>query len=256
MLLAERKVVLTVGDRLAPGPCAEPVGRLLLRYAPSATLQGDPVTATQVAQAAARCGLPGPAAILEARAALRGNRPARAVELATSVLEKGSAPRDAARMVKALGEVALGNDAAALADLDELAAHHPNDREVRKTRARLLLRTGAAAKAMADAQAALRVDPEDASACWVLMIAAGEAGDHEAERGARQCYETFREDETQRHLARLRRDRSPRRRPGGGADPHPPGAGALRVGLGSAVRDVVVTSTSTPGQGDGLTCCR
>ena len=98
---------------------------------------------------------------------------------------------------------------AALSDLDELAGRYPADREVWKTRARLLLRTGAARRAMADAETALRVDPEDASACWVLMIAAGEAGEADTERRARQCYEAFREDETQRQLARLRRDRSP-----------------------------------------------
>lgn len=205
LLLAERTARLDVGAALAAGPCNEATARLLTRYAPSATLQGDSATATRVAQAAARCGLPGPGALLEARAALRANQPARSSELSAGLLARGGVPEAAARMVHALSAIALGDDPTALADLDRLAAIAPRDREVWKARARLHARSGDPQRALADAAEALRIDPEDASACWVQMIAAGEAGRADVEREARRCYEAYREDESQRQLARLRR---------------------------------------------------
>ncbi|MCC7542687.1 MAG: hypothetical protein IT379_41105 [Deltaproteobacteria bacterium] len=206
--LATKTVRVALGPELREGACVRAANPLLLRYAPSATMQGDSASATRAARRARACGGPPAAAILEARASLRAGDYARALSLVEPLARRPGAPGPP-RMVRALALAALGEDDEALEVLQGLARDFRRDREVHREIARLELRAGRAREALTAIARTLAIDPEDGAACYVQSLAAAELGDRATETRARRCYDRYREDETQRSLAQRRRAASP-----------------------------------------------
>ncbi|MEZ4429083.1 MAG: multiheme c-type cytochrome [Nannocystaceae bacterium] len=209
LALGERSVELALGPRGAAGPCPEGDFSDVLLFISGATLQGEYALALAVAERARGCGAGDAARIKRARTLLAASRAGEALAEIEAVMATDPAPGPGPRMVAAQAEAALGRDEQALARIRELTQEFPGDRLAHRLHARLSLRTGEDTEAHAAAAAAVRLEPTDTEAWYLIMLAAAALGEEDDEVEAREVYEYLREDETQRALARRRRAADP-----------------------------------------------